>query len=95
MSDFLEDKGNYLLLRVRVQPKASANRLQQDAHWGLRAYLTAPPQDGAANRALIALVAKQVGVSRSQVSLVQGDKSRSKTLRVEGIGKEALERALA
>lgn len=94
MSDYLEDKGDHLLLRVRVQPKASANKLQRDAYWGLRVYLTAPPQDGAANRALVALVAKQIGVSRSQVTLVHGDKSRSKTLRLEGIDKEALERAL-
>lgn len=91
---FIEEKQDYLLLRVRVQPKASANKLASDAHWGLRVYLTAAPKDGAANKALVAYMAKRLGLSRRQVQLVQGEKSRAKTLRLEGISKAKVLSAL-
>lgn len=91
---FIEEKKDYLLLRVRVQPKASANKMVSDPDWGLRVYLTAPPQDGAANKALVAFVAKELGLSRRQVQLVQGEKSRAKTLRLEGVSKAKVLSAL-
>jgi uncharacterized protein len=47
--------------------------------------VTAPPVEGRANDALRRLVARRAGVAPSRVTLVRGEKSREKTLAVEGI----------
>ncbi len=61
----------------------------------LQAKVTAPPVDGKANRALCRLIAERVGVAPSRVSVVRGEKSREKLVRVEGLDRartlEALE----
>jgi uncharacterized protein (TIGR00251 family) len=60
----------------------------------LRARVSAPPVDGKANKALCRLIAKRVGVPPSRVSVVRGEKSRDKVVRVEGVDAVALEKAL-
>lgn len=60
----------------------------------LQAKVTAPPVDGKANRALCKLIAKHVGVAPSRVSVVRGEKSREKLVRVEGMDEAALREAL-
>ena len=46
--------------------------------------IAAPPVDGKANAALIAFVAKTLGVSKGSVSIIRGETSRNKVIRVEG-----------
>lgn len=60
----------------------------------LQAKVTAPPVDGKANKALCKLVAKRVGVAPSRVSVVRGEKSRDKVVRVEGVDDAGLRVAL-
>jgi uncharacterized protein YggU (UPF0235/DUF167 family) len=58
--------------------------------------VTAPPVDGRANDALRRLIARRAGVAPSRVTLVRGEKSREKTLSVEGVDAATLrERLLA
>lgn len=73
------------LIRLRVQPRASRERLEgvQDGHVRLR--LTAPPVDGAANAACIAFLAKLLDVSRVQIHLQAGAKSRNKLVHITGL----------
>jgi uncharacterized protein (TIGR00251 family) len=73
------------LLRLRVQPRASIERLDglRDGHVRLR--LTAPPVDGAANAACIAFLAKALGVNRAQLRLQAGSKSRDKLVHITGL----------
>jgi len=81
----LQEKEGYLLLQLRVQPKASKNKIQRDDHWGYRVYLTAPPIDGEANEALRTFMSKKLGIPKQCVSLVNGEKSRTKTIRIDGM----------
>jgi uncharacterized protein (TIGR00251 family) len=74
-----------VLLRVRVQPRASADRLEGLQGGQLRLRLTAPPVAGAANAACIAFLAKQLGISRSRVRLCAGEKSRDKRVHIAGL----------
>ena len=80
-----KDDTPYTLLRVRVQPKASRNAIKIDESGVIRVALTAAPVDGAANLALRELVAKRMGLPKGSVSLVSGDKSREKMLRLDGV----------
>ncbi|HEY7489662.1 MAG TPA: DUF167 domain-containing protein [Candidatus Tectomicrobia bacterium] len=74
-----------VLLRVRVQPRASVERLEGVHGDQLRLRVTAPPVEGAANTACIALLAKVLGVRRSQVRLQAGEKSRDKVFHIAGL----------
>lgn len=47
--------------------------------------LTAPPVEGAANQALVKLLAKALGLSKSKVQVIKGFKSREKRVLVEGL----------
>jgi uncharacterized protein len=56
--------------------------------------VTAPPVDGRANDALRRLIARRAGVAPSRVTLVRGEKSRDKTLSVEGVDPATLRERL-
>lgn len=81
----MSSAGKEVQIALRVQPKASRNRLEvDDTHHG-RAWVTAPPEDGKANKALQALVAKELGVAKRDVRIVSGVHSRNKILAVRGL----------
>jgi uncharacterized protein len=74
-----------LVVRVRVVPRARANVLAADGAGGLRARLTAPPVEGAANRALIDLMARALRVKRADLELRKGERGRDKLVAVHGL----------
>jgi hypothetical protein len=74
-----------VLVRLRVQPRASSERLDGMHGDQLRLRLTAPPVDGAANAACIAFLAKTLGVHRAHIRLQAGEKSRDKVLHIAGV----------
>lgn len=84
-----------VLLKVRVQPRASRNQVILAGEDQVRVALTAPPAEGKANKALLNIVARQLGVRKSAVTLESGMKSRDKTLRVAGLSAEEIRRRLA
>jgi uncharacterized protein (TIGR00251 family) len=82
-------------LRVRVTPRASKDEITGWRDDGvLLVRLTAPPVEGRANTALCKLIAARVGVARSRVSVVRGERSRNKVVRVDGMSAESLRSAL-
>ena len=77
-------EGEDLILRLRVQPKASADAFS--GPYGDDEYkvtLTAPPVDGKANAQLLKFIAKAFDLPRSRVILESGKSSRSKRLRLK------------
>lgn len=71
-----------LLLHVRVQPKARANAVKGWHGAALRVSVTAAPEDGKANRAVIVLLAELFDVAPSTINLVRGAASRDKWFRL-------------
>ena len=61
----------------------------------LKVRLAAPPVDGAANAALVVLLADELDVARSAVRIASGESSRSKTVQVDGIEPDLVERLAA
>jgi len=70
------------LLHVRVQPKARANAVVGWRGETLRVSVTAAPEDGKANRAVIVLLADSLGIAPSSISLVRGASSRDTWFRL-------------
>lgn len=67
---------------MRVTPNARHDALSiEDGQ--LRARVSAVPEDGKANKAVIRLVAKGLGVAPARISLLRGDTSREKLLKIE------------
>jgi uncharacterized protein (TIGR00251 family) len=81
---YYQEKPDGLVVHVRVQPRASRNRLDGVVGDRLRLRLTAPPVEGEANKACIEFLAGLFGVPKSQVALVAGEKAREKSLQVQG-----------
>jgi hypothetical protein len=74
-----------LTLRVRVQPRAARNALAGEREGSLVVRLTAPPVEGAANKALTRLLGRALGVPSSAVRIVSGAGARQKRVSVSGI----------
>lgn len=71
-----------VLLHVRVQPKARANAVKGWHGAALRVSVTAAPENGKANRAVIDLLAETFDVAPSSINLVRGAASRDKWFRL-------------
>jgi uncharacterized protein (TIGR00251 family) len=77
---------------VRVQPRASRSEIRGVHGDVLRVRVAAPPVDGAANEALIALLADELGVARGAIRIASGGSSRTKVVEVAGIDRAAADR---
>ena len=64
-------------LRVRVTPRASRNEVRLD-EGVIRVLVTTVPEDGRANEAVVALLAKALGVTKSRLDLRRGAAARDK-----------------
>ncbi|MCE9672471.1 DUF167 domain-containing protein [Myxococcus stipitatus] len=82
-------------LAILVQPRASRTRVVGEHDGLLKIQLAAPPVDGEANAALVEFLAKQLGLSRRDVTLVAGDTSRRKRLRLTGIDAARVEAVMS
>jgi hypothetical protein len=75
---------------VKATPRASKSEIAgADPDW-LRVRLQAPPVDGKANAALIALFAKTFGLPKRSVELLTGDTARLKRVRLRGVTADAV-----
>lgn len=79
---FFAWEGRDLLLHVRVQPRASRNRLVGVVGDRLKIALCAPPVAGAANEGLRQLLSREFHLAKGQVVVVRGETSREKSLRL-------------
>jgi len=79
-----------VLIKIYVAPRSSSNKIVGAHNGELKIALTAPPVEGAANKALVEFMAKLLGVPRASVSIISGETSRHKVLRVQGVDAQAV-----
>jgi len=80
-------------IHVRVIPRSSKNSIEWEER-GLKVHLTAPPVNGAANTALIALLAQCLAVPKRDIQIVHGTTGRSKIVEISGISVETFEKII-
>lgn len=85
-----KDKRNndsFQVIQVRVTTRASGNHIKKvvnaDGSMLIKAYVTAVAEGGKANEAVIGLLAKELNVPKSALTIVQGHTSRNKLLRID------------
>jgi len=81
-------------MTVRVQPRASKSEIAGLHGEALKVRLTAPPVDGAANEALIRLLADTFGVPTRSITIVAGATSRTKIVQMDGVTEESVRRLM-
>ncbi|HEU0236555.1 MAG TPA: DUF167 family protein [Candidatus Limnocylindrales bacterium] len=82
--------GNEVRFAVRLTPRGGSDHVEGVVDGVLRARVAAPAIEGAANQALLRLLADELGVARRSVRLVAGAAGRQKLVVVEGVTREAL-----
>ena len=92
--------GSGCSLRIRVQSRASGDRVAGFRVTGsgegvLRLSVTAPPADGKANAAVLALLAEALGTPKSRLAIVRGHGARDKVVAVESLSLEEVRKRLS
>ena len=79
---FLRRLSGGVTIQLRVQPRARRSALERTADGALKAAVTAAPEDGKANAAVVALLAAAWRVPKSTIEIVRGGTAREKTLSI-------------
>ncbi|HQP31387.1 MAG TPA: DUF167 domain-containing protein [Deltaproteobacteria bacterium] len=85
---WIRSRGEETILTCRVHPNAPQNRIEKVQDDQLVVRLNSPPVEGKANKALLKLLAKTLHVAPSRLTLIQGDKSRTKVIAIQDITPE-------
>jgi len=79
------------VLVVRVQPRSNENALVGWSGDIVKVRVTAPPVEGAANTACLSVLSKLLDVPLTHVSLVKGEHSRNKVVRILGLTEDQVQ----
>ena len=90
----LNPDGDGTLLPVKVVPGASRDRVVGVLGGALKIQTAAAPEKGRANKTVIAILAKSLGLSPREIQLVRGQTSPRKLFRIAGLSPEKLPGAL-
>ena len=79
---------NYVTFSVRVQPRSSKNEICGIYGDAIKIKLTSPPVEGEANEGLIKFLSDILKISKGQIEIISGHKSRTKSIKITGVTKE-------
>lgn len=77
-------------LRIKLLPRSSRNQIVGKEDDVLKIKVTSPPVGGAANRALIDLLAKSLKLPKENIELISGKTSKIKSVRIYGLSRESI-----
>jgi uncharacterized protein (TIGR00251 family) len=83
-----------ITLKIHLQPRASRNEIDGWHGDALKVRVTAPPFEGKANKAVQKFLGDQLGIPPAQIAIIAGQRSREKVLRISGLSRAEVERAL-
>ncbi len=90
----LDAHPNGIVLHVRAQPGARRNAITGIHAGALKIAVTAAPEKGKANAAIVSVLCKQLNLSPSQVAVIAGESSRQKKILIAGISSDELQRRI-
>lgn len=84
-----------VVLPVRAHPGARRNELKMGVDGTLRVSVTQAPEKGKANKAIVELLSRELGIKKSQMELIAGESSTQKRFLLRGVSVEEIMRRLA
>ena len=81
-------------VEIRLHPRGGRDQVMGERDGAVLIRISAPPVDGKANAALITFVAKTIGVPMGAVTIIRGETSRTKVIRVAGRAADDVHAAL-
>ena len=81
-------------ISIRVHPRSNRNVVEVADDGTVRVRVTASPEKGKANDAVVKLLADRLGAPKSSIAIVRGHRSRNKVVRFDGLDKQEIERRL-
>jgi len=88
----LEKTPSGYILPIHVSAGAGSDAIRGEHDGKVKIAVTAPPQDGKANKAICDLIADKLGISGRNVRIISGKKSREKKVLIEDVPKDKLEK---
>jgi uncharacterized protein (TIGR00251 family) len=88
---FYKETPEGIILSVRARPGARKDEIAGEWADSIKVRITAPPEKGKANEAIIELLAEKLGLKKSAFRIVSGETSRDKKILIQGVSLTALE----
>ena len=80
-----KDNKQAIIINIKVEPRSSHSGIAGPYGKGLTVKLTSPPVEGRANEELIEILAKEFKISKKDVEIISGKKSKNKIVRLLGV----------
>lgn len=93
IDDCFEIRGNDIIIKVKIVPGSSKNKIIGVYNDALKISIAAPPVEGKANKKCIAYLAKYFDVAKSKIEIISGQTSKNKLIKIYDISpKEFLDK---
>ncbi len=93
IDDCFKITGNDIIIKIKIVPGSSKNKIIGAYNDALKITITAPPVEGKANKKCIAYLAKYFDVAKSKIEIISGQTSKNKLIKIYDISqKEFLEK---
>jgi len=85
INDYFKITGNGIVIKVKIVPGASKNKIVGVYNNALKISITAPPVEGKANKECIAYLSKYFDVAKSKIEIISGKSSKNKLIKIYDI----------
>ncbi len=75
----------HLVIKIKVEPRSSKSGIVGPYGDAIKVKLTSPPVEGKANRELVEVLAKNLGIAKKNVEIISGKSSKNKIVKLYGI----------
>jgi uncharacterized protein (TIGR00251 family) len=82
---FTDKTGHECTIQIRVEPRSSRPGIAGAYGEGIKVRLASPPVEGKANRELIAILAKELKIKKSDIEILSGKTSKDKVVKISGV----------
>jgi len=93
-SKSLKDVPKKTTIDVKVLPRSSKDEIVEKKGGVYKIKLTAPAIEGKANKALLKLLAKKLGLPKREIRIISGERSRMKSIRIDRLTLEQVKKLL-
>ena len=89
-----EKREKRAVVRIKVLPRSSVNQIMGREEGVFKVKLTAPPIEGKANKTLKEFLAKRLGLSKRDIEIISGERSRLKSILIHGLSHEVVDKRM-